>query len=223
MPQLTSVLFDLDGTLLDSAPDIRQALNKMLAEEGRAPVTLDQIKAMIGDGVMELCRRALMATGGVHADDLFPYVQKFIGHYRALPPDPSQVFPAVRETLESLQKAGVKLAVCTNKPENATLKILDQLNLISFFDFIAGGDTFPVHKPNPGHITGILEALEAEKEGVVFIGDGPNDIIASRKANVPCLVVTHGYGQDYESLDAAAKIPDISALLPTLKKMGYEW
>ncbi len=223
MPRLQSVLFDLDGTLLDSAPDIAQALNKMLAENGREGLPVDTVKTFIGDGAMETCRRALKATGGVPGDDLFPYVQRFILNYRSLPPDPAQIFPGVPDMLSELNKAGVKLAVCTNKQEAATKGLLDQLSLLRYFAFIAGGDTFPVHKPHPGHITGILEALEANRTGAVFVGDGPNDTRACERAGIPCVVVTHGYGQDYDSLKADAKIADAAALLPKLREMGWDW
>lgn len=223
MPRLEALLFDLDGTLLDSAPDIAQALNRMLTDDGRQTLSLDQVKGMIGDGVMELCRKALVATGGLATDDIYPYVQKHIAHYRSLPPDPRQVFPGVREALNELAKAGVKLGVCTNKSEGSTVAILTQLDLIRYFGFIAGGDTFQVHKPNPGHVTGVLEALAVGTAGAAFIGDGPNDVIASRRAGIPCIVVTHGYGQDYDALEADAMIPDISGMIPKLREMGFTW
>lgn len=223
MSLLKAVLFDLDGTLLDSAPDIRQALNQMLTDEGRAPLPLSTVTTMIGDGAMELCHRALEATGGMEGTDVYPYVQKFIAAYRSLPPDPAQIFPGVRETLAALRQANVKLGVCTNKQETSTKKILDALGLSAFFGFIAGGDTFEVHKPHPGHILGALEKLGiAGTDGVVFVGDGPNDVLASQRANVPCVVVTHGYGQDYGSLAANVKIPNLDALLPRLAEMGLE-
>lgn len=223
MPRLEAVLFDLDGTLLDSAPDLAQAINKMLEEDGRPSLKLEQIKPMLGDGSMELCRRALLATGGVMADDLYPYVQKFIGYYRKLPPDPQQVFPAVRETLTELNKAGIKLGVCTNKAESSTISILDQLGLSRYFGFIAGGDTFEVHKPNPGHVTGVLAALEAGISGAAFVGDGPNDVVACKRAGLPCIVVTHGYSEDYDSLESDAQIPGMEALFPALRDLGFEW
>ncbi len=223
MPRLEALLFDLDGTLLDSAPDIAQALNHMLTDDGRPPLSLDQVKSMIGDGVMELCRKALLATGGVMADDLYPYVQKHIAHYRKLPPDPQQIFPGVREALDELAKAGVKMGVCTNKSESSTVAILTQLDLIRYFGFIAGGDTFQVHKPNPGHVMGVLEALAVGTAGAAFIGDGPNDVIASKRAGIPCIVVTHGYGQDYDELEADAMIPDISSMIPKLRELGFTW
>ncbi len=222
MPRLQTVLFDLDGTLLDSAPDICQAVNQMLKEDGRPLLTTPDIAAMLGDGAMELCRKALLKTGGVMADDLYPYVQRFIAHYRSLPPDPAQVFPHVRETLDFLRGKDVKLAVCTNKNESASVHILEALDLMSSFDFIAGGDTFEVHKPTPGQMTGIFDAWGVTGEGALFVGDGPRDTEASKRAGIPCIIVTHGYGVDYDDLECAAKIPSIDGFLPAARKLGFE-
>ena len=222
MEKLDAILFDLDGTLLDSAPDIRQGINLMLKDQGRDPISLEQVKSFIGDGSMELCRRALEATGGVPSDDLFPFVQTFIAHYRQVKPDPQQVFPHVREALEMLKTKGIKMGICTNKTETSTLFILEQLDLINYFAFIAGGDTFTVHKPHPGHIQGVLEALEADPLRTVFIGDGPNDVVACARANIPCIVVTHGYSQDYESLGGTVLMSGFDDLEKTIKGMSYE-
>lgn len=221
MSKIEAILFDLDGTLLDSAPDIRQGINAMLAEQGRPPLTLDQVKSFIGDGMMALCRKALSATGSVPEGDLFPYVQTFITHYREVRPDPQQIYPHVREVLDELKAKGIKMGVCTNKNEGPTLFLLDQLDLLRYFGFVAGGDTFTVHKPNPGHILGVIEALDASPKNTVFVGDGPNDVIACQKAGIPCIVVTHGYGQDYESLGGSTLIAGFDELIPAINKLGY--
>lgn len=196
MPQLQALLFDLDGTLIDSAPDICQAINLMLAEAGRPAVSLEQVKAFSGEGSMELCRKCLETSGSVGDQDIFPYVQKFIARYRTIKPDPAQVFPHTREVLELLQTMGVKMGVCTNKTEASTHYLLKDLGLDRYFGFVAGGDTFTVHKPNPGHILGVLEALEAAPENALFVGDGPNDVVACLRAGIPCIVVTHGYASN---------------------------
>lgn len=221
MPRLQNVFFDLDGTLLDSAPDITQAVNRMLAEEGRPALTKQDVIGMIGDGSMALCRRALDKTGGVPEGEIFPYVQRFIEYYRSLPPDPAQIYPKAREVLETLRDAGVKLAVCTNKSEASTLAILRALDLLRYFDFVAGGDTFPVHKPNPEHVTGIFKALGTGPEGTLFIGDGPNDSLVSQKAGIPCFIVTHGYGVDYSQLKADKFLSGLDELLPAIKDYGF--
>lgn len=224
MVKLEAVLFDLDGTLLDSAHDITQGLNKMLVDDGRAPLDVAQIKPMLGDGAMELCRRALTATGGCTDDDLFPYVQKFIKHYRKIDPDPAQVFPGVCVMLKNFQAKGIKLAVCTNKPDEASHEILKLLKLDTYFDFIAGGDTFQIHKPHPGHITGILDKIGASVQGTLFVGDGPADVGACQRAGVPCIIMTHGYGQDYEALktESDAMVDSFDDFIPVIEKLGFE-
>ncbi len=222
MPKLEAVLFDLDGTLLDSVHDISQGINKMLADEGRMPLTIDEISPLLGDGAMELCRRALLKTGGVEEEaDLFPYVKKFISHYRNVEPDPNQVFLHAREVLETFKKANIKMGVCTNKADATMHTVLDALELSSYFGFMAGGDTFEVHKPHPGHITGILDKLEASVEGTVFVGDGPQDVAASSHAGVACLVMTHGYGVDFGDMKPSGKIDGFDELVPAIKKLGF--
>ena len=157
MTKIEAVLFDLDGTLLDSAYDLTNAINKMLVQEGRNPLSFDEVRPMLGTGAMELCRLALEKTGGCDSDDLFPYVQKYVGFYRQIEPDPNQVYQDARAFLDELQTKGVKMGVCTNKPHEATHGVLAALGLDHYFGFIAGGDTFEVHKPNPAHVTNVLE------------------------------------------------------------------
>lgn len=222
MTKLRSVLFDLDGTLLDSAHDITQAINLMLAEDGRESLSLNDIKPMLGDGAMELCRRALLKTGGVLADDLFPYVQKFITYYRNIKPDPEQIFAGGREVLEELQNKGIKLGVCTNKSDASTHSVLDGLDLSKYFGFMAGGDTFTVHKPHPAHVTGVLEKLGVGTEGAVFVGDGPRDVQAAQAAGIPCLLVKHGYRDDYASLGADGLVNGFGNLIEGIKGLGFE-
>ena len=222
MPKLEAVLFDLDGTLLDSVHDISQGINMMLVDEGRQALAIEEISPMLGDGAMELCHRALLKTGGVKEDDLFPYVQKFIAHYRAVKPDPNQVFPHAREVLEELKKANIKMGVCTNKADSTMHSVLDALDLSSYFGFMAGGDTFEVHKPNPGHVTGVLDKLGASVKGTVFVGDGPQDVAASSRAGVACLVMTHGYGVNFGDMNPDGQIDGFDELMPAIKKLGFE-
>ncbi len=221
MQRLEAVLFDCDGTLLDSAPDIGQALNLMLEDCDRPPLPLAQIKGYLGDGMMELCSRALMATGGLPQDDVYPFVQKFITHYRKVPADPSQIYAGGREALESLSQAGVKLAVCTNKQEAATRRIFDQLDLTRYFAAIAGGDTYLVHKPHPDHVLNLLKAMDVSPQGTLFVGDGMNDVMASRQAGVKCVIITHGYSDDWEALGADALIGGFDGLSAAIEKLGY--
>lgn len=223
MPLLQGLIFDLDGTLLNSVPDLRQALNHTLRIHGRRAVSEDEVKDMVGDGMLAMLGRAFAATGATIPDsESYTRFQEFIAHYRNLPPDMSQIYPHTVENLKTFRDAGVKLGICTNKQEAATLYLLDALGLRDYFEFIAGGDTFMVHKPHPGHVTGVIERLGVPATGCVMIGDGPQDVRAAHGAGIPCLVVTHGYGGDYASLGGTALIAGFHELSDALKKIGFE-
>lgn len=223
MPLLQGLIFDLDGTLVDSAPDIRQALNLTLKTHGRRPLALNEVKNLIGDGFLTTLGKAFAATGEAIPDsESYVRFQEFIAHYREQKPDPAQIYPHARETLESFHNAGVRLGICTNKQEASTHDLLDALGLKRYFTFIAGGDTFPVHKPNPGHITGVIEKLSVPAPHCAMIGDGPHDVAAARGAGIHCLVVTHGYGGDFDRLGASGLIAGFRELPQALKKLGFE-
>lgn len=222
MPRLQGLIFDLDGTLVDSAPDLRQALNQMLAEQGRRGVTLDEMKTFIGDGMQIVVQRAFAATGeGISDDESYPLYQDFVGHYRNQKADPSQLYPHVAETLEAYFQEGIKLGLCTNKQEASTYRLLDDLKLAPYFTFVAGGDTFPVRKPHPGHVTGVLKKLAVPAESCVMIGDSSNDVLAAKGAGIPCLVVTHGYGADLGSLGTAGLVNNFRDLRKAMQGLGF--
>jgi phosphoglycolate phosphatase len=222
MPKLSGLIFDLDGTLIDSAPDLRQALNAMLAEYGRRALSLDEVKQFVGDGMMPLIQRAFHATGGVPQDfNSYAGFQVFIGHYRDLKPDPSQIYPGAREALEFYFGKGIKLGMCTNKQGAATVQLLDQLDLAKYFSFVAGGDTFPEHKPHPGHVKGVLRELGIAPPECAMIGDSMNDARSARGAGVKSIVVTHGYRGDFQSLGADALIGRFEELPAALKALGF--
>ncbi len=222
MFQLQGLIFDLEGTLLDGAVDLRQALNMLLNEHGRPVQSLDAVKTMMTNGSMQLVQRAFESTGGMPGKDVFPFVQKFIKYYHEVKADPAQIYPHVIQTLEKYFNAGVKLGICTNKQEAATYKVLKELGLFRYFEFIAGGDTFPVHKPNPEHVYGVITALDVPKDGCVFVGDGPNDIRAARGAKIPCVLVTQSYGEDEARPQGADEvIGDLGDLEMALSKLGY--
>jgi len=222
MEKLEAILFDLEGTLLDSTYDIRQGVNLMLKDQDRPPLSLEQVKSFIGEGMMELCRRSLEATGGVPTDDLYPFVQKLITHYRAVRPDPQQIYPHVRDFLEQFKKLNIKMGICTNKNEAATLAILEELDLLRYFGFVAGGDTYTVHKPHPGHLQGVLDALGTTAKQSVFVGDGPNDVAASVRADMNCIIVTHGSKTELDDMDFPTVITEFDELLEAVKGLGYE-
>ncbi len=150
-----AIVFDLDGTLVDTALDLGGALNRLLAEYSRPAVTLNDIRHMVGDGAAKLVERGFLATGGLPLP-LPDMTKRFIELYGAGIADESVTFPGVVETLERCSDAGIGLGVCTNKPLGLTRALLDKLDLSRFFAAVAGGDG-PVRKPDPRHILGVLE------------------------------------------------------------------
>lgn len=221
MPVLKGLIFDLDGTLVDSAADIRQALNLLLAEHQRRPLTLDEVKRSIGDGAIILIERVFALTGEPVGKDSFPLVQRYVTHLRNIAADPEQIFPEVVSFLERCLALGIKLGVCTNKQEAATHKLLDDLKLSRFFSAIAGGDTYMVHKPNPGHVLGVAETMAVAPADCVMVGDSVNDVRAAHGAGMPCIVVTQGYGLEVEELGADRLIEGFADLPAALAELGY--
>lgn len=221
------LLCDLDGTLVDSAPDLASALSDLLAEAGRRRVGEDEVKTMVGDGVAVLVERGFAATGGVPAaDELAARIARYVAIYETRLTERTRPFPGAVEALQALRAAGWHLAVCTNKPEHATREIVSALGLAALFDAVAGGDTFPVKKPDPGHILRLLEAMGAAPAQAVMLGDSRNDVMAARAAGLPVIAVAHGYGtvpahelgadrliEGFEELPAA-----LSALAPRLPR-----
>ena len=153
------LVFDLDGTLVDSAPDLHAALNQMLRERGRPALPLPQVKRMIGDGVPALVARALAASGADPADAAGA-LPRFLELYEANATRLSRPYPKVLETLTSLRQRGYRTSICTNKPQRATIAVVEGLGLGELFDGIAGGDRFPVRKPDPGHLLGLIGELD---------------------------------------------------------------
>ncbi len=191
---MKAILFDLDGTLVDTAPDLAAALDHALTSQGRPVVGLDAVRSMVGDGAVALVERGLTATGGIASEQQFKAaVDAFFVYYAANLTTTSRPFPGVIACLEALRRDGYRLAVCTNKAETFTHPLLEQLQLTPYFDAIVGGDTFPVKKPDPGHITGTLARLGDSIKWAAMVGDSPNDINAAKAAKLPSVAVSFGY------------------------------
>ena len=191
--RLKAILFDLDGTLVDSAGDLRDALNALLAEEGLAPLDLQAVKGMVGDGVAKLVERGLTARGA-GLDRLPARVARFMELYEPNAARLTRPYPLVAETLESLRQRGLRLAVVTNKPHAATMRILEALDLARFFDAVVGGDTLSRRKPDPAPLLHAMRALDAAPAETLMVGDNHHDVAAARAAGVPVAVVAYGYG-----------------------------
>ncbi|MGF1640127.1 MAG: phosphoglycolate phosphatase [Rhodospirillales bacterium] len=216
---LKVVVFDLDGTLVDSAPDLQAALNRLMRELGRRPLGLDEVKGMVGDGAAKLVERAVAATGlDGPGDDLGVLTARFLAHYEGHATDCTRPYPGVRETLTRLRAAGLALAVCTNKPEAATREVLKDLDLDGFFAAVVGGDSLPgVRKPDPAMLRAILEAVGASPREAVMVGDNANDVAVARALGVPVVVRADGYTRTAPAdLGADAVIDDFAELLDVL-------
>jgi phosphoglycolate phosphatase len=184
-------VFDLDGTLVDSAPDIHAALNRVMAARGLAGFTLAEVTAMIGDGAKVLVERALAARDR-------PFDAGAVAEFMADPAAEGAVearaFPGIPEALARLEAEGWRLAVCTNKPVAMARALLGSLGLLGRFAALGGGDSFPTRKPDPAHLLATIAAAGGAGTGAVMIGDHHNDIRAARGAGIPGLFVSWGYG-----------------------------
>lgn len=187
---MRAVVFDLDGTLIDSDPDIGAALNRVLLARGMAALSGEAIKGMIGDGARVLVERAFAARGGVAGP---AEVAAFLADYKENAVVETVPYPGIVAALEALTAAGYPLGICTNKPEEAALNILQALDLARFFKVVTGGDSALYRKPDPRHLAATLAAMGAAE--AVMIGDHANDMLAAAGLNVPSIFVTWGYGK----------------------------
>jgi len=189
------LICDLDGTLVDSAPDLASAVGDLLAEIGRPPLTEAAVRRMVGDGVPKLVERALAASGGVPDNNtLADCVARYHAFYESRMTELTRPYPGAVETLSDLKSTGWRLAICSNKPERPSRHILAALGLDTLFEAVAGGDTFAVRKPDPGHLHGVLDALGAAPSEAIMLGDSLNDVLAARGAGVPAITIANGYG-----------------------------
>ena len=190
-----AVIFDLDGTLIDSAPDLHAALNRLMAMEGRRLLKIDEVVRMIGDGVPKLVERGYQATGELPNNvELNKKIEHFIEDYEKNSTNLTTLFPNVTETLKVLIKNQVQLGICTNKPQAATLKVLQHFGLTKIFQAVVGGDQLQgVRKPDPRHLMATLDILNVMPKDVVMVGDSPNDIGVAINAGVTSVAVSFGY------------------------------
>lgn len=204
-----TLVLDLDGTIVDSVPDLAAAINRLMAGRGHAPFTRPEVAAMVGDGAAVLVARAFAARGGAPDAAALP---DFLVDYTAHAAELTEPYPGVRETLAQLAEAGWRLAVCTNKPEAAARVLLDGLGLAGHFAALGGGDSFPVRKPDPGHLLATLAAAGGEPAAAVMAGDHHNDILAAHGAGMPAIFCAWGYGPAETGAHAEATALEFSAL-----------
>jgi phosphoglycolate phosphatase len=188
-----AILFDLDGTLVDSLPDIGRAVNLMLSAVGRRTASLEEMRYWMGDGTTVLIERSLKATGGLPEESLSGLVDRYIGYYRGHTVIETRPFPGVEAALRKLKAAGYRLGVCTNKPTDLSNELLEGVGLASMFSAVVGGDSVPARKPAAGHVLATLEAVGGFRDEAMMVGDSGNDVAAARAAGLPVVVVGYGY------------------------------
>jgi len=194
MTQVPLVVFDLDGTLVDTAPDLVGALNHVLVREGLAPVQPASARKMIGQGARRMIERGLEAEGReVTPADISRLTADFIAFYADHIADESRPFDGLIEALDTLEAEGYRFAVCTNKLEWLSRRLLDKLELTPRFAAICGADTFGVPKPDPAILQQTVAKAGGDMSAVVMVGDAGPDVGVARRANVPVIGVTFGY------------------------------
>jgi len=215
-----TLLLDLDGTLVDSVPDLLASVNRMMAASGLALFTAPELARMVGDGVAALVAKAMAARGREAGPG---DVQAFLADYTAHAAEASRAFPGVADTLALLRSDGWRLAVCTNKPEAAARKLLDALGLLALLDAVGGGDSFRVRKPDPAHLLATLAAVGGDAAASVMVGDHRNDVLAAAGAGLPCIFALWGYGPAEMGAGAAAtaeRFADVPAIAAGLLATG---
>ena len=189
--RFAAIIFDLDGTLVDSAPDLCGVVNDMLQQHGRVVLDMDDIRKMVGDGAAKLIERGFGATGGLPAP-LPDLTREFIRLYEARIARETRPFPGVVETLERFKAAGLKMGVCTNKTTPLSRRLLNELDLTRFFTVVVGGDG-PTRKPDRRHLEATMRELETNADEALMVGDSMNDVAVARNAGVEVVAVSFGY------------------------------
>lgn len=215
---IKALIFDLDGTLIDSAPDLRTALNKLLAHYNRRDVSMNEVTQFVGNGAAKLIERAFKATGQeVDDNELVQLTNRFLGFYKGHEADETCLYDGVTDTLVELKKLGYRLALCTNKPQAPTENILQALGLNDFFEVVLGGDQLETKKPNPDMLHWVLDQMKLTAENAIMVGDSPNDIDAAKNANMRNIAVSYGYRKvSIEEMAADITIDRFPEILPLL-------
>jgi len=220
--QPTAIVWDLDGTLVDSAPDLASALNTVLDKRGFFTLSLTEVRAMIGNGVPKLVERGFNAVG-VRPDkaQLDELVTMFVKEYKTCATEHTRPYPQVVDTLQAIYTMNIPMGVCTNKPEAFTRQILEGLGLAKYFSSVVGGDTTSTRKPDPEPVLACLCGLVSEPALSLMIGDSVHDVHAAHAAGVTIGVVPWGYrSAPVDELGADFVLQDLSILPGLIRDAG---
>jgi phosphoglycolate phosphatase len=191
-----TIVFDLDGTLIDTAPDLVDTLNVVFAREGWGPVPYETARNLIGGGARGMIARGIAAEGiAVAPEKVEQLFADFIAHYTEHIADRSRPFPGLSDALDTLASAGCRFAVCTNKLERLSLLLLKRLKLADRFAVICGQDTFGMQKPDPEVLRRTVAAAGGSLTHAIMIGDSLTDIRTARAAGIPVIAVDFGYSE----------------------------
>ena len=219
---IKAVMIDLDGTLLDTAPDLATAANMMLKELGKTELPLETIQSYIGKGIEKLVKRSLTGNldGEPQADLLRRAMPLYERSYEKTLYVDTRAYPGVREGLDALREGGFRLACVTNKAEAFTLPLLRAAELLDYFDIVVSGDSLPKKKPDPMPLLHACERFEIEPRDMLLVGDSLNDAQAARAAGCHVFCVPYGYneGRDVYELDCDAIVPSLYEATKLIQK-----
>jgi len=189
------IVFDLDGTLINSAPDLCYALNQTLNEINIPKVTLQEVMGYLGDGALELIKRGITKYSSLENFDTELLRLRFLEIYDTCLLNKTNFYPNAIQALKDLKKMNFTLAICSNKPELLAKRIINGLKASEYFDVITGGDTYDYRKPDPRHLINTILEAGKKVENAIMVGDSENDINCAQKANIPNIAVSFGYSK----------------------------
>ena len=199
MTQKFTILFDLDGTLVDTAPDLMKAHNHVMKKFGYKTKTTDEIRAIVGKGARALLGRSIWGEakkefGKIEDENVKDeMVKEFIDYYGKNIINESKLINGVEEFLKWCSSKKISMGVCTNKQEHLAIDLLKKIKIYNYFEYVAGGNTFEVCKPDPRHLTNIVEILNGDLKKTLMIGDSENDTIPAKEASIPVILLDNGY------------------------------
>lgn len=218
--EVDGVLFDLDGTLLDTIEDLAEGANRMLAEIGRPVRSLAEIHSFVGKGIPNLVRRCLTEGSSASEEEIEVAVAVFRRHYAVVNGQSTRIYPGVEESLAFLAGQGLRLACVTNKAAAFAEPLLERMGLARWFDAVVSGDTLAVKKPDPAVIHHACGLLGIPAEAALVVGDSENDALAARRAGASVLLVTYGYseGRPVDTIECDGLLSDIREALPRIQR-----
>lgn len=219
-PRLT-VVFDLDGTLVDSARDFVPILNRLLAGDGLAPISYSQVGHVVGQGAAKMIERAFeLRNIGLSSDRIKTLIGEFLADYEANTSNETVFYDGVLDCLDEMQRRNWNLAICTNKFRHLAVKLLTEMDVAERFTCITGGDTFDTKKPDPKHLTETVKLSGGDVKNALIVGDSINDILAGQRAEIPQIAVDFGYSDcPVSDLNPSRVISHFRELIPAIQSL----